>query len=98
MTSRPTRIQRADWAALLGEFERFFSGLGSVTVSEDEAEFVAGFTGLALQRDGSSRSFMPLHNLEAAWSEVEFDYDQHLVTLRSEGTRYEYRVPPNLLE
>lgn len=83
---------------MLGEFERFFSGLGHVSVSAEEAEFVAGFTGLALQRDGSSRSFMPLHNLEAGWSEVEFDYEQRLVTLRSEGTRYVYRVPPNLLE
>ncbi len=78
------------------EFERFFSDRGSLSITADEVSFDAGKTGLALNSDGSSRSFMPLHGLDARWDAVIFDHGSQEVTLVSDTTRYLYCVPPDL--
>ena len=94
----PIRIERADWSAVVDAFGRFFAGLrGAVTETEDELAFEAGFTGLAINRNGTSRSFMPLHDLSATWVAIEFDDDAHEVTLIGDGATYTYRVPPQLI-
>lgn len=77
-------------------FREFFEPIGNVTVSPDEIEFASAVTGLAIRRDGTSRSFMPLHDLEAAWETVVFDHDGDEIKLIGAGTTYTYRVPPQL--
>ena len=49
--------------------------------------------GFELRRDGTSRSFMPLHGLELRWDAVRFDSERLEVTVQAEGVRYVYRVP-----
>ena len=90
-------LNRADWSAVVAAFVAFFGGLGTVEQSDDEVAFAADGTGLALSRDGSSRSFMPLHALEAGWDVVVFDNSDHEVKLMSGATTYTYRVPARLL-
>ena len=95
----PTRIERDEWSAVGDAFARFFEGLsGAVTKTEDEMEFDADFTGLAIHRNGTSRSFMPLHDLSARWDAIEFDDAAHEVTLIGKGATYIYRVPPQLVD
>jgi hypothetical protein len=86
-------IDRAQWDEVVEAFSRFFEGRGEVVVTENEIEFRASITGLSLRRDGTSRSFMPLHELGARWEEVEFDPSGREVRLRGSDMTYTYRVP-----
>lgn len=90
------RITREDWDELAQTFREFFADLGVVTISDDELVFDGGFTGLAVARNGSSRSFMPLHDLSASWDRVDFAADGSTVKLEGDGLAYTYRVPPGL--
>lgn len=81
----------------MAAFVAFFGGMGTIEQSDDEVIFAADGTGLALSRNGSSRSFMPLHALEAGWDVVVFDKSNHEVKLMSGTTTYTYRVPDRLL-
>ncbi len=96
MSTEPISVARTEWPAVVAAFRTFFDPLGSVTVAADEVEFAARGTGLAIRRDGTSKSFMPLHDLEAGWETIIFDHGAGEVTLRSAGTAYTYRVPPQL--
>lgn len=96
MPTQPIRVERSNWAEVAAEFERFFFNRGSLSITADEVSFDADNTGLTLNRGGSSRSFMPLHGLDARWDTVIFDHDSQEVTLVSESTQYVYCVPPNL--
>lgn len=96
MTNAPPAIPRANWDAVSREFARFFAGMGGVRIDEHVAEFTAPDTGLNLERDGTSHSFMPLHELGARWEEVAFDHDAGVVELRNGDMSYRYRVPPRL--
>ena len=96
MSAEPISVARGEWAAVVAAFRSFFDPLGSVSVGGDEVEFAAAGTGLAIRRDGTSKSFMPLHDLEAAWETIVFDHAAGEVTLRGAGTAYTYRVPPRL--
>lgn len=91
-------IERSDWDDVVAAFRRFFEPLGDVSVTEASVAFAAprAGTGLEIDRDGSSRSFMPLHDLTLTWDVVEFDHDQGLVRLEAAGGVYTYRVPPSL--
>ena len=82
---------------MVAAFVAFFEGLGTIEESDDEVVFAADGTGLALSRDGSSQSFMPLHALEAGWDVVVFNRSDHEVKLMSGTTTYTYRVPDRLL-
>ena len=90
---------RNDWDEVVGRFESFFAGLGDVVVDGERAVVTAeaAGTGLELSRDGTSRSFMPLHGLELRWTSVQFDEAAMEVTLSAAGAAYTYRVPPSLL-
>ncbi len=96
MPPEPVAADRLDWAAVVAAFREFFEPIGDVATSSDEAEFVADITGLAIRRDGTSRSFMPLHDLEAAWETIVFDRAADEVKLIGAGATYTYRVPPQL--
>ncbi len=85
MSTDPTSVARTDWPAVVAAFRTFFDPLGSVTVDDDEVEFAAAGTGLAVRRDGTSKSFMPLHDLEASWETMVFDHAAGEVTLRGAG-------------
>ena len=89
-------IERADWDRLTDRFTAFFADLGKVEATDAELTFDAGFTGLVVARDGSSRSFMPLHELAATWDRLRFDDEARVVTLEGDGVEYSYRVPPGL--
>ncbi len=89
-------IDCSDWSSLAVHFSDFFDGLGEVTISESELVFEAGYTGLSVARDGSSRSFMPLHDLAAQWDRIRLDRDERLVVLEGDSVTYTYRVPPEL--
>lgn len=90
---------RSDWATVVASFAAFFEGLGTVAVDGDSASFAApeAGTGLVLGRDGTSKSFMPLHGMRARWENVTFDTDERTVTLSGDGFAYTYRVPPELV-
>jgi hypothetical protein len=95
--SKPAGIERDNWTAVVEAFNGFFDGIGgTVRETSDEIEFDAGFTGLAIHRNGTSRSFMPLHDLRARWEAIEFDDAAHEVTLVGADATYTYRVPPQL--
>ena len=97
MPEHVTTIPRNDWHAVVAAFSEFFAGVGNVTAAGDSVVFAAGDTGLSLNRDGTSQSFMPLHELGARWDAVTFDSDAATVELRSSGVSYLYRVPSRLL-
>lgn len=87
------RIDRTRWDEVVEAFSRFFEGRGEVRVTEDEVEFRTRAAGLALRRDGTSTSFMPLHALGAHWDEIEFAENGREVTLRGADVTYTYRPP-----
>ena len=91
------RFTRDEWPAIVDAFQEFFAGMGEVATTSDEVAFVSKETGLSMSPDGTSRSFMPLHQLGARWNEVHFDVAEHVVTLSGDGVTYAYRVPPALL-
>ena len=90
-------VSRGDGESVVDSFRAFFSPLGEVVADGDGVSFRAAETGLSLQRDGTSVSFMPLHELGARWEEIEFDRGQQQVRLIGDGVSYTYRVPPNLI-
>lgn len=92
-------VPRHNWADVVAAFRRFFEPLGEVTETESSIAFAAprAGTGLDLGKDGSSRAFMPLHDVQLSWDVVEFDHDQHVVRLEAAGGVYTYHVPPSLL-
>ncbi len=93
-------MARDDWGAVDAAFRAFFAGFGDVDVTPDRASFSAeaAGTGFELGRDGTSRSFMPLHGLDLRWESVCFDVYAMEVTVRSDGGVYTYRVPPSLID
>ena len=93
-----TAFRRSDWDAVVAAFTAFFGPLGEVTTTDASIAFAAprAGTGLEIDRDGTSRSFMPLHDLSASWEVIEFDHAQHVVRLEAAGAVYTYRVPPSL--
>lgn len=98
MSEAINRASRESWDDVVRQFTRFFEGLGDVEVTAESVRFSASDTGLSLSRDGSSRSFMPLHALTTRWDEVHFDDSAHEVSVvGGDGIRYTYRVPPRLI-
>ena len=89
-------LLRSEWDRVVAAFVEFFDGLGDVTVTGDELTFDAGETGLSLAANGTSRSFMPLHDLGATWDGATFDRESRQVVLTADGMEYIYRVPPRL--
>ena len=89
-------IPRSEWDRVSGAFAAFFAGVGEVVVDPDEVSMTADETGVALARDGTSRSFMPLHELGLRWETVAFDEAADAVMLAADGATYTYRVPPSL--
>ncbi|NNF63723.1 MAG: hypothetical protein HKN07_05625 [Acidimicrobiia bacterium] len=91
-------VDRSDWSAVMASFSAFFEGLGTVVADGEGVSFAApeAGTGLELGRDGSSTSFMPLHDLTAQWDQVTFDRQKRTVTVAGEGFAYTYQVPPSL--
>jgi hypothetical protein len=91
-------IDRSDWTAVIAAFAAFFEGLGTVVTDGDTASFDApdAGTGLVINRDGTSTSFMPLHGMSALWENVTFDSHERTVTVAGIGFSYTYRVPPGL--
>lgn len=91
-------VDRSDWEEVVSSFSAFFEGLGTAVVNDDEVSFAApeAGTGLELGRDGTSTSFMPLHDLTARWDQVTFDGPKRTVTVSGEGFAYTYRVPPSV--
>ena len=96
MPDGPIEVARQDWPTVVASFRAFFEPFGRVVVSADEVEFGAAGTGLAIRQNGTSKSFMPLHDLEAAWETIVFDHEAGEVKLVSPAATYTYRVPPNL--
>ena len=91
-------FKRSRWDVLVAEFVTFFDGLGKVEVNENAASFTAqqAGTGLTLNRNGTSASFMPLHEMGGRWEQVAFDRAKHEVVVEGDGFSYRYRVPPSL--
>ncbi|MEX1279123.1 MAG: hypothetical protein AB1Z55_00205 [Acidimicrobiia bacterium] len=89
-------IPRTDWDRVSSTFAAFFAGVGEVAVGPEEVSMTADETGIALARDGTSRSFMPLHELGLRWETVVFDEDADAMVLAADGATYTYRVPPSL--
>ena len=89
-------ISRESWTDVVSAFTDFFEDMGEVRVTGDAVSFEAPETGLSVNSDGSSRSFMPLHGLELRWETIEFDAELCEVRLAGSGGTYTYVVPPNL--
>ena len=91
-----TPIPRTSWPDVVAVFTRFFEGLGEVAVEDGTVSFEAPDTGLSVSRDGSSKSFMPLHGLSLTWDTITFDPTRWEVRLAGPGGTYSYVVPPSL--
>ena len=92
-------IDRRSWPEVVSTFEDFFGGLGKITSTDEAVSFSALprlNTTLELRRDGTSSSFMPLHDLESTWESVTFDSNAFEVVLTDGATSYRYRIPPVL--
>ena len=91
-------IERSQWSVVVDAFGSFFAGLGTVEVGDDAVSFAApeAGTGLNLHQDGTSTSFMPLHEMGGRWERVTFDVDHLEVVVAGEGFSYTYRVPSSL--
>lgn len=89
-------IARSDWDAVCDAFGGFFADAGETEVDEGTATFRAAITGFTIARDGTSRSFMPLHSVELGWEEVAFDRARHEVRLIGPSGTYTYVLPPDL--
>ncbi|NNC93162.1 MAG: hypothetical protein HKN80_11805 [Acidimicrobiia bacterium] len=92
-------IDRSSWSAVAGAFSSFFTGLGAVAADDRRVSFSApgAGTGLTLSRDGTSESFMPLHEMGGRWDRVAFHADDQAVVVEGDGFSYTYRIPPALL-
>lgn len=97
MESDTIVVTRRNWVGVTRAFRDFFEGVGTVKLGPDELVFEGEGTRLALHRDGSSRSFMPLHDLRGTWDKVTFVLSEHEVRLWSNDLTYTYRVPRRLL-
>lgn len=86
-------FHRSDWDALVAAFTEFFRDAGTVTITDEAAAFAGVGTGFELARDGTSRSFMPLHELGGRWERVQFDEAAREVRIRGNAMEYVYRVP-----
>jgi len=95
--SQPVELTVDLWSDISQAFVAFFGPLGTVSQSDEELAFAADDTGLILGRDGTSRSFMPLHELGTRWDRVAFDAANWQVVLSAVGIEYVYRVPPRLI-
>ena len=91
-------IDRSAWDEVATAFSEFFDGIGTVHITDDGAAFEANGTGFSIRRDGTSRSFMPLHDLTSQWDQIRFDHEAHEVELISDSGRYLYRVPQRLID
>jgi hypothetical protein len=91
-------VERTRWPVVVETFGSFFAGLGTVETGDDRVSFAApqAGTGLTLHRDGTSTSFMPLHEMGGRWERVAFDVDRREVVISGEGFSYTYRVPSSL--
>ncbi len=94
-----TPIDRSSWTSAATAFASFFAGLGDVETGDRSLIFSSprAGTGLTLNRDGTSTSFMPLHEMGGRWNRVTFDPAEHEVVVEGAGFSYTYRVPPALL-
>lgn len=95
-----TPIDRSSWASVVSASTAFFTDLGDVETDDRSVAFSAPHagTGLTLNRDGTSTSFMPLHEMGGRWNRVTFDTAEHEVVVEGAGFSYTYRVPPALLQ
>ena len=89
-------IERTSWPKVVAAFTAFFEGMGEVRTDADRASFESDVTGLSVSSDGTSRSFMPLHDLNLTWEAIRFDTERFEVRLEGAGGTYTYVVPPNL--
>lgn len=98
MATKP--ISRDRWPAVVEAFTSLLGRFGDITTADGQISFaapVAG-TGLALSRDGTSSSFMPLHEMGGRWDRVRFDEDLLEVVVEGDGFSYTYRVPGSLVK
>ena len=98
IVSASQSIERSDWDSVASSFEDFFHGLGTVEIEGGRASFKAQDTGFELDRDGTSQSFMPLHESNLVWDRVTFDQGEMTVTLTDGRSSYRYRVPERLVD
>ena len=89
-------IERTSWPRVVTAFTAFFEGMGEVRADAHMASFESDVTGLSVSSDGTSRSFMPLHDLALTWETIQFDAERYEVRLEGAGGTYTYVVPPNL--
>ena len=87
---------RAAWDSIAHAFHTMFEGLGEVTEDRDGIRFRTDETGLDIRRDGTSRSFMPLHASSMRWTDATFDMTNDAVMLSDGTSSYLYRVPERL--
>ena len=89
-----------DWTQLRLTFESFFAPFGSVTLGEESLTFRSRpphvETGFSIGRDGRMGATMPLHQIDAVFTQIDFDPAARQVTCHADGLSYTYRVPPQL--
>ena len=91
-------ISRDQWPEVVMAFSSLLGQFGDIKTTDDQVSFAApaAGTGLSLSRDGTSYSFMPLHEMGGRWDRVGFDKDRLEVAVEGDGFSYTYRVPGSL--
>eukprot|EP01079_Euglenida_sp_SAG-EU17-18_P005516 gene5516-988_t len=94
-------VALVDWQAARESFEAFFSPYGEVTTDEAALRFRSVPphvpTSFGVARGGSLiTASMPLHDIQADFTHLEFDQAARHVMCRRGGVAYTYRVPPQL--
>lgn len=87
------RIPLGEWGTLTDELRRFGRG-GDVTATTDRIRIDFGSAHVAVTRDGTLRTGMPLHDFahdDAA--AVVLDHDAGTLAVDADGVRYTFRRP-----
>ena len=84
-----------DWSEVVAAFEAFFAPHGGIAASAQEVRFrgerVA--TGVTIQRAGTVRAYMPLHEVEIDARRLAFDEVRGELRVDSASGHYLYRRP-----
>ena len=90
-------VDSENWTELTRAFSSFFSGYGTVSITEEFASFEANTnlveTSFTLFKDGRFASGMPLHSLQSKAGTVKFDAERTSIKCTGAFGEYEYIVP-----
>ena len=92
----------SQWEKIKHNFEAMFSHLGKTTIDDNMISFESlpplVITGVSATKSGHLLANMPLHNIDAKFSEVYFDFHSDSIRFIGQNLDYTYRIPDEILK